>query len=126
MRMFLPLITRALPALRESGSGRVINVVSLSGKRVLSARLLGYQASKFAASALTHAIRERGWEDGVRATSICPGLVDTRMVEHVEAPEGQFKIEPETVAASIAYALSLPNSASVAEVLINSRFETML
>ena len=75
--------------------------------------------------ALTHAVRQAGWDDGVRATSICPGLVDTRMVEHVTAPEGQFKIEPETIAETVAYALALPNSASVAEVLVNSRLEPM-
>ena len=63
---------------------------------------------------------------GVRATSICPGMVDTRMVEHVSVPEGQFKIEPEAIAESVAYALSLPNNASVAEVLVNSRYEAML
>ena len=41
-------------------------------------------------------------------------------------PEGQFKIEPEAIAESVAYALSLPNNASVAELLVNSRYEAML
>ena len=47
------------------------------------------------------------------------------MVEHVTVPEGQFKIEPEAIAATIAYALSLPNNASVAELLVNSRYEAI-
>ena len=120
------LVRACLPHLRACGSGRVVNVVSLAGKRLLRHQILGYSASKHAAIALTHAIRQSGWDDGVRATSICPGMVDTRMVDHVSVPEGQFKIEPEAIAETVAYALSLPNNASVAEVLVNSRYEAML
>lgn len=120
------LVRACLPHLRACGAGRVVNVVSLAGKRLLRHQILGYSASKHAAIALTSAIRQSGWDDGVRATSICPGMVDTRMVEHVSVPEGQFKIEPEAIAESVAYALSLPNNASVAEVLVNSRYEAML
>lgn len=117
------LARAALPHLKASGQGRVINLASLAGKRVMKAEILGYSASKHAANALTHAIRENGWADGVRATSICPGLVDTRMVEHVTPPDGAFKIDPDDIARTVAYALSLSNSASVAEILVNSRFE---
>ncbi|NQV98403.1 MAG: SDR family NAD(P)-dependent oxidoreductase [Rhodospirillales bacterium] len=119
------LVRAALPHLRVSGQGRVINVASLGGKRVRNHKILGYSASKFASMALTHAIRQAGWDDGVRATSICPGLVDTRMTEQTATPAGEFKLEPETIAETIAYALSLPNSAVVAEILVNSRYESM-
>ena len=117
------LLRATLPALKKTGQGRVVNVVSLSGKRVLSSGNLGYCASKFAALSLTHALRHEGWSDGLRATAICPGLVDTDMVSHVTAPQGEFKITPEAIASSTAYALSLPNDASVAEILVNSRLE---
>ncbi|MEM6664592.1 MAG: SDR family NAD(P)-dependent oxidoreductase [Pseudomonadota bacterium] len=122
----LRLVRAALPALRKSSHGRVVTVVSLAGKRVLSKEILGYSASKFAALSLSHAIRRAGWNDGVRATAVCPGLVDTDMVADVTAPEGQFKIAPETIADTVAYALGLPNEASVAEILVNSRFEATL
>jgi NADP-dependent 3-hydroxy acid dehydrogenase YdfG len=122
----LRLVRAAFPALKSSGHGRVVNVVSLSGKRVMGAGNLGYTASKFASLSLTHTIRQAGWADGIRATAICPGLVDTDMVSHVSAPDGEFKITPEAIAATAAYALSLPNEAVVAEVLVNSRLETML
>lgn len=121
----LRLVRAALPALREAGHGRVVNVVSLSGVRVMSESSLGYSASKFAAMALTHAIRQNGWDAGIRATAICPGLVDTDMVAHVDTPAGEFKIDAQTIADTTAYALSLPNSASVAEIKVNSRLETM-
>ena len=119
----LRLARAAMPALRESGHGRVVSIVSLAGKRLLSPALLGYSASKFAALALTHAIRREGWQDGVRATAICPGMVDTRMVADVEVGPGEFKIEPEAIAETVAYALSMPANASVAEILVNSRLE---
>jgi NADP-dependent 3-hydroxy acid dehydrogenase YdfG len=120
----LRLIRAALPSLRAAGTGRVLVLASLAGKRILSDSL-GYPASKFAAVALTHAVRRSSWADGVRATAICPGMVDTDMVAHRQTPEGEFKIEPEAIARSVAYLLSLPNDASVAELLINSRNEAM-
>ena len=121
----LRLVRETLPELKKSGSGRIINVVSLAGKRPRKSKMLGYSASKFAAMSLTNAIRLSGWDDGVRATSVCPGMVKTRMTEEVVVPEGQFKMEPEVIAQTIAYALSLPNSAAVAEILVNSRLEDM-
>jgi NAD(P)-dependent dehydrogenase (short-subunit alcohol dehydrogenase family) len=121
----LRLARAAMPALRACGNGRIVNIVSLAGKRLLAPPLLGYSASKFAALVLTHAIRREGWKDGVRATAICPGMVDTRMVADAKPGEGEFKIEPEAIAETVAYALSLPNDASVAEILVNSRLEPM-
>lgn len=121
----LRLVRATLPALKNAGHGRIINVVSLSGKRVMGSGNLGYCASKFAALSLTHAVRHEGWDTGLRATAICPGLVDTDMVGEVSTPKGEFKITPEAIAASAAYALSLPNDASVAEILVNSRLEPM-
>lgn len=119
----LRLVRATLPALRACGNGRVANVTSLAGRRMMRHEILGYSASKHAAQALTHAIRQSGYPDGVRATSILPGLVETDMTSHVSAPEGQFKIAPETIAEAIAYAISLPNEATVAEIALNSRFE---
>lgn len=119
----LRLIRAVLPSLKASGQGRVVNIVSLAGKRLMSEDNLGYSASKFAAMALNNAIRRNGWDSGVRATAICPGLVDTDMVSDVQAPKNEFKITPAAIAATAAYALSLPKEASVAEILVNSRLE---
>ncbi len=91
----------------------------------MGAANLGYCASKHASTALTHAIRQDGWQSGLRATSICPGLVDTDMVADYQTPEGEFKISPEAIAATTSYALSLPAEASVAELRVNSRLESL-
>jgi len=120
----LRLIRLALPYLRESGSGRVINIASLSGKRVKNTHA-GYAMSKFAVIALTHAVRRLGWDDGVRATAICPGFVATDMTANVTAlPRGEM-IQPADLAELVATALALPNNAVVAELLVNCRLEDM-
>src|SRR5437763_15489754 len=63
----LRLIRLALPHLERASSGRIVNLASLSGKRVRNDNA-GYAMSKFAVIALTHAVRRLGWQHGVRAT----------------------------------------------------------
>lgn len=119
------LVRAAWPHLVASGNGRVAILSSLSGKRVANENM-GYAASKFAAVALTHAIRREGWDHGIRATAICPGFVDTDMTAHVtKHPRAQMS-RPEDVAALIETMLSLPAHAVVAELLINCRLEPTL
>ena len=119
------LIRLVLPALKQGGDGRVVNVASLSGKRVANANV-GYAMSKFALTALTHAVRREAWDDGVRATAVCPGFVATDMTAHVTALPPDRMTKPADVASLIATALLLPGTANVAEMLINCRLESML
>jgi NAD(P)-dependent dehydrogenase (short-subunit alcohol dehydrogenase family) len=119
------LIRAALPHLKASGSGRVINVASLSGKRVMGLNA-GYQMSKHAIVALTHAVRRIGWEHGIRATALCPGFVGTDMTAHVtDLPRDQMT-DPADLARLVATVVALPNTAAVAELLVNCRYEHML
>jgi NADP-dependent 3-hydroxy acid dehydrogenase YdfG len=119
------VIRAALPHLKASGSGRVINVASLSGKRVMGLNV-GYQMSKHAVVALTHAVRRIGWEHGIRATALCPGFVNTELVAHVtDVPHDQMT-DPADLARLVATVIALPNTAAVAELLVNCRYEHML
>jgi NADP-dependent 3-hydroxy acid dehydrogenase YdfG len=119
----LRLIRAAWPHLQQAGSGRVVNVVSLSGKRVKSAEIGGYAMTKHAAFALTHAVRHKGWDDGIRATSICPGLVATDMTAEVTTVPREEMIQPAAIAQLVATVLTLPNTAAVAEIPINCVLE---
>jgi len=119
------LIRAALPHLKASGRGRVINVASLSGKRVLGLNA-GYQMSKHAVVALTHAVRRVGWPHGIRATALCPGYVDTDLIAGKQDLPADELIQPEDLARMVELLLDLPNSASVAELLVNGRYETSL
>ena len=118
----LRLIRLVLPALRQGGDGRVVNVSSLSGKRVANANV-GYAMSKFALLALTHAVRREAWDDGVRATAICPGFVATDMTAGVATVPRERMTQPADIAALVAMALLLPGTANVAELLVNCRLE---
>ena len=119
----LRVIRAAYPMLKASGSGRVINIVSLSGKRVPTGVYAGYCMSKFATMALTHAVRYSGWQDGIRATAICPGYVATDMTADVTSIAPADMIQPGAIASLVATVLSLPNSASVVEIPVNCRLE---
>lgn len=120
----LRLTRLVLPHLKRSGCGRIANVVSLSGKRVLGDNA-GYQMSKFASMALAHATRRAGWEDGVRVTAVCPSYVATDMTLKYSYPREEM-IQPEDLCELVATVMALPNNASVAELLVNCRLEPML
>ena len=115
----------ALPHLKASGAGRIVNVASLSGKRVAGSSA-GYAMSKFAVMALSHATRKAGWDDGVRVTALCPSYVATDMTSKVTSfPRGEM-IDAADLAELAATVLALPNNAAVSELLVNCRFEPML
>ena len=121
----LRLIRLALPYLKKSGSGRIINVCSASGKRV-STDYVGYHMTKFAAVALSHAARRIAWEDGVRAVAFCPGVTNTDMSEGKGKGPTELMTQPEDLAEVAATLIALPNNASVAEIVVNRRLEDML
>jgi meso-butanediol dehydrogenase / (S,S)-butanediol dehydrogenase / diacetyl reductase len=72
----------AVPVLRSSGGGAVINLSSVLG--LVGSELFdthAYAASKGAIVALTRAMAVAYAGDGIRVNAICPGLIDTPMSE---------------------------------------------
>lgn len=120
----LRLVRAALPHLKSSGTGRVINLASLAGKRV--GTNVGYAMTKFALVALTHGIRQEFWNDGIRACAVCPGYVATDMTAHETEVAAPDMTQPEDLAEIVETVLRLPNSASLSEILVNCRKEGML
>ena len=116
----LSMIRMALPHLRRSGAGRIVNVVSIAGKAVYNNNA-GYAMTKFAAVALSHAARRAGWEDGVRCTALCPGFVATDMTADVETFPHEQMMAPADIAEVVLTILGLSNNASIAELVINCR-----
>lgn len=114
-----------MPHLEASGSGRIVNVSSMSGKRVRNA-FVGYNMTKFAVMGLTHTTRHVAWEKGIRATAICPSFVRTEMSSYTSKVKPEDMIQPETMAALVRTAIELPNNAAMAEMLVNCRLEDML
>lgn len=118
------LIRLTLPHLRATGTGRVVNLSSLSGVRVANDEV-GYSMTKFAVTALSHATRRIGWDDGVRVTNLCPGFVDTDMARLLEPGlDADTVIDPADLAELVATVLMLPNTASVAQLTVARHLES--
>jgi NAD(P)-dependent dehydrogenase (short-subunit alcohol dehydrogenase family) len=121
------LIRHALPHLSKAGNGRIINIASTDGKRYRPGVSIAYTMSKHAVVALTQAAKFAGWEHGVRATALCPGAVDTDLIASIPGVTPRAdRIAPETLAETVSFLLSLPNSSSVAELVMNTRLETSI
>jgi NAD(P)-dependent dehydrogenase (short-subunit alcohol dehydrogenase family) len=124
----LRLIRLALPELRKSGNGRIVNIVSTDGKRYRDATVsVGYAMTKHALVALCHGARFAAWNDGVHVTALCPGAVETEFLAGIPGatPSGQ-RMTPQTVADAVSFLLGLPNNASAAEFSLNARLESTL
>ena len=118
------LTRAALPHLRKSGEGRIVNVISMSGKRVNGTFAPGYAMSKHAAMALHHSVRHGEFENGIRCTAVCPGYVKTDMTADFGVDEA-IMISAADLALTVAGILRLENTASVAELLVSTKPETI-
>jgi 3-oxoacyl-[acyl-carrier protein] reductase len=66
------LMRAAVPAMRERGWGRVVNVASTAGKRP-SAAMPEYSVAKAAELSLSRLYADRVASDGVLVNAVCPG-----------------------------------------------------
>ncbi len=72
----LYLTMAVLPQMRRRRTGRIVNISSIGGK-VAVPHLAPYCASKFALTGLSETLRAELMRDGVRVTTVCPGLMRT-------------------------------------------------
>jgi serine 3-dehydrogenase len=110
-----------LPGMREKRSGHLIYVASISG---LFADPSGaaYQASKRGMLGLAHAVRFEEKENGIRTCVVCPGLVDTEILEKRPVkPSAELLAKallPVDVAETVLSVAKLPPRACVPEMQI--------
>lgn len=119
-------LTRAvLSPMLERGSGDVVFVSSLAGRRVPSASGAVYAATKHAVGAIAEGLRMDVVDKGLRVINVEPGLVRTEFPESSNPSAEEFyaakdfpPLEAEDIAAAIVYALEQPQRASVNEVVL--------
>jgi len=116
-----------LPHIKKRKNGRIINIASTDGKRYRESVSVGYSMVKHALVSMSHATRIEGWDDGVRVTALCPGAVETNLLNGIPGvTASKDRLKPETIAYAVAYILSLPNTASVSEFPMNTRLESSI
>ena len=116
----------AFKQMRERGGGSVVNVSSLSGVKGAkkSPGFGAYCASKFAVIGLTEALAEEGKEHDIRVNAVCPGAVDTAMLD-AAFPNAQPRLAPRQVAEAILF-LAGPGSSGVNGVSLELQSDLLL
>lgn len=70
----------AIPLMRKSGGGCIINMGSIAAKNGYEL-LAHYCASKFAIVGFTNSLAKELAKEGIRVNAICPGMLKTKMWE---------------------------------------------
>jgi serine 3-dehydrogenase len=110
-----------LPAMRQRKAGHLIYIASISGI-VPDVSGAAYQAGKRGMLGLAHAIRVEEKENGIRTCVICPGLVDTEILEFrpVKPPAEMLAkaLQAEDIAAAVLAVAKMPPRVVVPELQI--------
>ncbi|OUC07136.1 oxidoreductase, partial [Litorilinea aerophila] len=116
------VIHAVLPQMRERRDGVIVNISSLAGVRASPLGGAAYSASKHALSALTRVIAIEEKDNGIRATNLCPGEVNTPILDDRPVPVSEEHraqiLQPEDVAAAVLFVATLPPRAHVPELYI--------
>jgi NADP-dependent 3-hydroxy acid dehydrogenase YdfG len=105
-------IRAALTHFREQGKGHMLLMSSVAGRRALPGSL--YSATKWAVTAMGHALRAEVAETDIKVTLIEPGMVDTPFFDN----RPKDALEPDDIARAVMFALSQPARVDVNEILI--------
>ena len=108
--------------LSQSNNGRIIVLVSMSGKRS-KGDLAAYSSSKFALMSLCQTMKNKGWEENIRVTAICPSWVNTKMAENISSLEKSKMTQPEDIAEICSTILKLPMQSVPFEIALNCNYE---
>jgi NADP-dependent 3-hydroxy acid dehydrogenase YdfG len=107
------------------GTGDVVFVSSLAGRRVPAPDGTVYAATKHAITALAEGLRLDVHEKGIRVINVEPGLVRTEFPENAYpdareyyAQKGFTPLEAKDVAAAVLYAVSQPARVSLNEIAV--------
>jgi NADP-dependent 3-hydroxy acid dehydrogenase YdfG len=118
----------ALPLMRESGGGDIVNVASVAGRRA-DAGAAVYNLTKWGLVGFSEALRQEALHSQIRVTCIEPGFVETELQGHnvnpvvLEATEKMRTrigkvLEAADIANAILYAVAQPRHVSLNEILV--------
>jgi len=115
------LMTReCLPLLKRAGAEHrkalVVSTASIAGKSG-QGWLAAYSATKFGVVGFTQALHKEHARDGIQATALCPGFVDTAMTDWAkdDVPSTEM-IQPSDIAEAVRYLLRTSPACIVPEL----------
>jgi NADP-dependent 3-hydroxy acid dehydrogenase YdfG len=116
------LVHHVLPFMRQRRNGLVIQICSVAGLRASTLGGAGYSASKFGQSALGICLGREEGAHGIRSSVIYPGEVDTPILDARPVPVAAERraviLQPEDIAAAVAFLVELHPRAHVPELVI--------
>lgn len=114
-----------LPSMRKRGRGTMVMIVSDAGIIANAKAGAAYVASKFAERGLVQSINAEERANGIRATALCPGDINTPILDKRAAPpppDARLKmLQPEDIAECVMLAINLPDRAVVEELVVRPR-----
>jgi NADP-dependent 3-hydroxy acid dehydrogenase YdfG len=125
----LTVVRAAVPHLCAGRAPSVVNVSSMSGRRVPNPDSGVYAATKFAVHALGEALRLQLAGDGIRLSTIAPSMVDTGIAakcpdsDYARRFRGRLRsdgLSPAAVANAVVHVLSTPPGVNVVEYAVMS------
>jgi NAD(P)-dependent dehydrogenase (short-subunit alcohol dehydrogenase family) len=119
------VMTRAaLPHLRASRDGHIVNITSTAAKRAWP-NASAYHASKWGLLGFSHAMHAEARAYGVKVTAVvCGGMRTPFLLERFRDLDPGLLQDPENVAKTIRFVLSLPPESVIAEVTVLPMRET--
>jgi len=118
-----------IPGMVERQSGHVLNISSVAGKQTYAGGTV-YCATKKAVEAISEGMRLDHTQHGIKVTNIAPGAVETEFSEvrfkgdKAKAKSIYAGFEPliaENIADAIAYAVSVPDHVTIADMTIYAK-----
>ncbi|MEE9307262.1 MAG: SDR family oxidoreductase [Spirochaetia bacterium] len=112
---------RALRLMIPKRKGYIINISSVVGFKGYPNQA-AYTASKHAVMGLTKSLAVEAQEHGIRVSAVLPGGVDTKMVADARPDlDPKILLQPEDIAHTVLYLLSLSDRAAVDQIYIRRR-----
>ncbi|HEY1273669.1 MAG TPA: SDR family NAD(P)-dependent oxidoreductase [Thermoleophilaceae bacterium] len=118
----------ALPLIRESGGGDIVNLSSVAGRRADAGGAV-YNMTKFGVHGFSESLRQEALHSNIRVTIVAPGMVDTELQGHNQNPlvlqalnkareQIGLLLTAQDVAGAIVAVVSQPRHVAVSELLV--------
>src|SRR5215218_1911811 len=107
----------AIPIIKKSGGGYIINISSLAGQNA-HPRMAAYNASKFGLNGFSEALMQEVRGDNIKLSYICPGSVNTYFGGDTPSDDQSWQLQPEDIAQVVIDLLEMPQRALPSKVEI--------